>query len=373
MFESDSGVDLLLENKKEFVNQILTWWAKDYIDLPWRRSKDAYGIWVAEVMLQQTQIATVIPYYEKWMSRFPTIGDLAEGSLDEVLKLWQGLGYYSRARNLHAAARLILDQYDGKLPDDVPNLMKLPGIGRYTAGALASIAYGRSEPVLDGNVIRVFSRVTDLKEDVTNSSTRNELWRLAAELIPGEKPGDFNQALMELGQRICLPANPNCGECPIANLCLARVRGTQYERPVRPPRKRIPHYDVVAGIIWRTQPALNGEFLITRRPTSGMLGGLWEFPGGKVEHAENHEAALQREIAEELAIDIQVGRNLCVVKHAYTHFRITLYAYNARYVSGIPQHIGVDDHAWVSLLDLDRFAFAATDVRIINALRNEFS
>ena len=373
MNDNHLDIDYLLGKQEAFIKQLQNWWVNDYIDLPWRRNKDPYGIWVAEVMLQQTQIATVIPYYEKWMSRFPTVADLAQASLDEVLKMWQGLGYYSRARNLHTAGNIILNQYAGKLPEEVSELMKLPGIGRYTAGAIASIAFGRPEPVLDGNVIRVISRLIDLHQDVTHNSTRNELWRLASILVPEEKPGDFNQALMELGQRICLPANPNCRKCPVSNFCLAYKRGTQYERPVRPPRKRIPHFDVVAGVIWLTQPSPEGKFLIARRPFDSMLGGLWEFPGGKVEDSEKNVDALRREIAEELAIDIQVGKYICEVKHAYTHFRITLHAYNAKYMSGIPQHIGVADHAWISLTDIERYPFAVTDLRIIQALQHELT
>jgi A/G-specific adenine glycosylase len=373
LIDSHLGMDLLLTNQKEFVEKLQNWWVNNYTKLPWRLNKDPYRIWVAEVMLQQTQIATVIPYYEKWMSHFPTVEALAQASLDEVLKLWQGLGYYSRVRNLHTAGKIVFDQYGGKLPGEVSELMKLPGIGRYTAGAIASIAFDQPEPVLDGNVIRVISRLTDLDQDITRSSTRKELWRLTSILVPEERPGDFNQALMELGQRICLPAKPNCSECPVYNFCLARERGTQYERPVRPPRKRIPHYDVVAGIIWRTQRSHGGKFLITRRPIKGMLGGLWEFPGGKVEDSEDKSDALQREIAEELAIEIDVGQQLCKVKHAYTHFRITLHAYHAKYISGTPQHIGVADHAWVSISDLERYAFAATDLRIIHALKNELT
>lgn len=373
MDKNKSGSDMLLSNKRAFVEQLLAWWEIENKDLPWRRSKDPYAIWISEVMLQQTQIKTVIPYYERWMSRFPTIKDLALASLDEVLKLWQGLGYYSRARNLHSAARIVWDKYDGRFPEEVADLLNLPGIGRYTAGAIASIAFDHSEPVLDGNVIRVISRLADLEEDVTSSKTRNKLWLLTTHLVPDQKPGDYNQALMELGQQVCSPSTPKCDICPVRDFCLARKRGTQYERPVRPPKKRIPHYDVVAAIIWRSKVSDTGKFLITRRPLNRMLGGLWEFPGGKVEVSENYETALQREIIEELGIDIQVDRHLCEVKHAYTHFRITLHAFHASYISGTPHNIGVADHAWVSLADLDHYAFAATDLRIITELKKEFS
>lgn len=348
---------------------LLQWWDFDHSDLPWRRNKDAYAVWIAEVMLQQTQIATVIPYYERWMERLPTVNALAEASIDDVLKLWEGLGYYSRARNLHAAAVIIMEELAGRMPAEVEDLLRLPGIGRYTAGAISSIAFDRPAPVLDGNIVRVLSRLTDLGEDVTLSMTRRRLWKLASDLVPTERPGEFNQALMELGQRLCTPSAPRCGNCPLSTLCLSKERGTQYERPVRPPRKRTPHYNVVAGVIYDGDEPAGERFLIARRPFDKMLGGLWEFPGGKTEGSESYEAALKREIEEELAIEIQVGGPLCTIAHAYTHFRITLHVFLAKHTAGTPRDIEVAEHAWVSLGDVDRFAFAATDRQIIAALQ----
>jgi A/G-specific adenine glycosylase len=353
--------------------RLLAWWDSGHTDLPWRRESDPYAIWIAEVMLQQTQIATVIPYFERWMARFPTVEQLAQASLDDVLKQWQGLGYYSRARNLHAAAKQIVQDYQGQLPQTVEELLSLPGIGRYTAGAIASIAYDTAVPVVDGNVVRVLSRLFDIEADVTLPATQRQLWATAGGLVPAARAGDYNQALMELGQLVCTPAAPRCARCPLASQCLARRRGTQEERPVRPPRKRTPHYDVVAGVIWQTTPSATSHFLITKRPLQGMLGGLWEFPGGKVESGETHAQALQREIREELAIEIQVNEPLCTVQHAYTHFRISLHAYCARHQTGQPQHIGVADHAWVTLGDLEQYPFAVTDLKIIEKLKQALS
>lgn len=352
--------------KEQLVPRLLAWWDEGHADLPWRQTSDPYTIWVAEVMLQQTQIATVIPYYHRWLERFPTVQALATASLDEVLKLWEGLGYYSRARHLHAAAQTVVAEYGGQLPRTVEELKRLKGIGPYTAGAIASIAFEQAVPVLDGNVIRVLSRLVDLEADVTETETKKQLWALAGSLMPATRPGAFNQALMELGQRICVPAPPACHRCPVADLCLARKRGTQLERPVRPPRKRTPHYDVAAGVIWRA----DGRFLIARRPLDGLLGGLWEFPGGKRDAGETLPETLAREIQEELALEIAVGRRLATIKHAYTHFRITLHAFHARHLQGVPQHLGVADHAWVTLADLGQYAFAVTDQQIIKALRN---
>ncbi len=359
----------------DITHPLLVWWDHDHADLPWRATRDPYAIWVAEIMLQQTQIATVIPYYERWLERFPTVQDLAAATVDEVLKLWEGLGYYSRARNLHAAAQAVVNELDGQIPTTVAGLMRLKGIGRYTAGAIASIAFGEPAPILDGNVIRVLSRLTDLPDDVTTTAVKKQLWQLAETLVPTERPGDFNQALMELGQQICLPANPRCLLCPLSPFCLARERGTQLERPCRPPRKNIPHYDVVAGVIFRdpifskNRISNNQRFLIAQRPLTGLLGGLWEFPGGKQEPGETLPQALQREIQEELAIEITVGDHLTSIKHAYTHFRITLHAFHAIHTGGVPQHLGVADHAWVTLTDLDNYAFAVTDQKIIAALK----
>src|SRR5690554_4542816 len=209
-----------------FVTRLLQWWDEGHADLPWRRSREPYAIWVAEIMLQQTQITTVIPYYLRWMERFPTVHELAAAELDEVLKMWEGLGYYSRARNLHAAAQAVVEEYGGKLPQTAKELQKLRGIGPYTAGAVASIAFEQPVPILDGNVIRVLSRLYDIADDVTETQTKRYLWQLAEGLVPQERPGDFNQALMELGQRICVPATPRCHRCPVARHCLARERGT---------------------------------------------------------------------------------------------------------------------------------------------------
>ena len=349
---------------------LLAWWDAGHADLPWRRTLDPYAIWVAEIMLQQTQITAVIPYYERWLARFPTVEALAAAPLEDVLKLWEGLGYYSRARNLHAAARVVVEEHGGQLPRTVDQLTRLPGIGRYTAGAITSIAFDTPAPVLDGNVVRVLSRLFDLDEDVTRPAARRRLWQLAEDVLPVSRTGDFNQALMELGQQICLPQNPRCLICPLSAVCLARQRGTQPERPVRPPRRHTPHFDVVAAVIWRDgAPSATGRFLIARRPLDGLLGGLWEFPGGKVEADETPAAALRREIREELALEIEPGGPLTPVAHAYTHFRITLLPFHATLLSGEPQHLGVIDHAWVTLDEVDQYAFAVTDRKIIAQLR----
>ncbi len=353
----------------DFAPQLLDWFARHRLDLPWRREPDAYHVWLAEIMLQQTQIDTVIPYYLRFVQHYPTIDALAAASLEDVLKLWEGLGYYRRARSLHQTARRILEEHDGAFPDTVEALLKLPGIGPYTAGAMASIAFGRSAAVLDGNVIRVFTRLLDMNEDISQSSTRKKLWGIAADWVPPQGAGDYNQALMELGQRVCRPLNPNCAQCPIQAHCHAFANGTQAERPLKKKRAAIPHYDVTAGLI-RDRA---GRLLIAQRPLDGLLGGLWEFPGGKLEAGESLTECLARELREELAIQVEVGELFQVVKHAFTHFRITLHAFDCAYRGAVPPHsepqaIQVRDWAWVRPAELASYSFGKADRQIIEAL-----
>jgi A/G-specific adenine glycosylase len=347
-----------------FQPALLNWYDHHAAALPWRADRDPYRVWLSEIMLQQTQVETVKPYFERFLSAFPTVADLANAPLDNVLKLWEGLGYYSRARNLHKAAQAVAHDLNGQFPQTVDDLLELPGIGRYTAGAIASIAFNQRAPVLDGNVIRVFARLTDLDEDVSQEATKAKLWKLAEEWLPETRAGDYNQALMELGRVICKPRNPVCPACPVRDYCLAYQRGTQGERPVKAKKAPTPHYNVAAGIIWNDA----GELLIAQRPLDGLLGGLWEFPGGKQEPGETLPECLARELREELTIEVEVGELFTVVQHGFTHFRITLHAFTCRYVGGEPQKIGVHDWAWVSQNDLERYSFGKADRQIIKAL-----
>ena len=346
-----------------FADYLLTWYEKTAADLPWRQSHDPYRVWLSEIMLQQTQVETVKPYYARFLEAYPTVGDLAAAPLDDVLKHWEGLGYYSRARNLHRAAQAVSDQ-GGEFPHTLEALMVLPGIGRYTAGALASIAFGVRAPVLDGNVIRVYARLLDLPDDVTQTSTQARLWDQAEAWLPDERAGDYNQALMDLGRLVCKPKNPLCAQCPIRAHCLAFQHSTQDARPVKKAKAPTPHYDVTAGMIWNE----DGELLIAQRPLEGLLGGLWEFPGGKQEEGETLPACLRRELREELAIEVEVGELFARVEHAFTHFKITLYAFTCRYVSGEPQTIGVRAWAWVMPDDLTKYSFGKADRQVIDAL-----
>ncbi len=341
--------------------RLLDWYEREADDLPWRRSRDPYAIWLAEIMLQQTQVNTVIPYYQRFLQRFPTVAALAAAELDEVLKLWEGLGYYSRARNLQRAARQMMQAHDGCLPRSAAALQRLPGIGRYTAGAIASIAFNEATPVLDGNVMRVFTRLTDLDEDITKSATQRRLWALAQGWLHPKRPGDWNQALMELGRRICRPRQPDCPRCPLQASCLARARGRQHELPRRRPRPQRPHYVDVVALLRNAQ----GELLIQRRPQEGLLGGLWTFPGGRATAADaSLEAALQRCLRETLALEVKPGAALAPVQHGFTHFQLTLYAWECALVRG-PEATQSPEIAWVSPEDLTRYSFGGAERALI--------
>ncbi len=345
-------------------NALLRWYRRAARDLPWRRTRDPYAIWVAEVMLQQTRVETVRRYYQPFLRRFPDVAALAGAELDEVLKAWEGMGYYSRARNLHRAAKQILVGFGGKLPPAAEELRCLPGVGDYTAGAVASIAFGADEPVLDGNVTRVLCRLFCIRRLPAQPGTRRELWSLARRLIPPGQAGQLNQAMMDLGATVCLPKGPRCPACPVRRTCLAFARGQQDQLPRRAKRQPLPHRHIVAGVVWK-----RGRILIDRRRAKGLLGGLWEFPGGKVRPGEPLPAALRREVREELGLRIRVLRSLIDVEHAYTHFRITLHVFECSYLSGQPKAIGCEAFRWVAMADLDRYAFPAANHKVIACLR----
>jgi len=352
-----------IQFKRKFQRKLLQWFRFSQRELQWRKTRDPYQIWISEIMLQQTQVITVGSYYERFIRRFPNVHDLANAPVGDVMKMWEGLGYYSRARHLHLAAKMIVKQYYGILPDSLEQLISLPGIGRYTAGAILSIAFGKRMPVLDGNVMRVFTRLFHITENIQKSDTQKHLWALAETMLPGKNIRDYNQGLMELGGMICKPKHPLCDACPVAEMCRAKELGIQEQLPVKSVRKPIPHYDVVAGIIRK-----NGRFLITLRPPRGLLGGLWEFPGGKVENGETFEQSLKREIAEELGIKIKIDSLFTSVKHAYTHFKITLHVFQCRYRSGEIRMNGCDDYRWIGPSRLNEFAFPGADRKVIEQL-----
>lgn len=351
------------ELKQNFQQNLLTWFQDQKRDLPWRRTQDPYQIWVSEVMLQQTQVDQVLPYFYRFIEAFPTVEALARASLSKVLKVWEGMGYYARARNLHKAAQRIVEDYGGKIPDTFKELSQLPGIGPYTVRAILSIAYHQDYPVLDGNVIRVLCRVFHIDKDPRSGGVKRELLQLAGELLPPGKAGIFNQALMELGALVCRPQGPICLLCPLRSLCQARASGDPTALPVKAPKKTLPHYHICVGIIWKDR-----QVLIALRPLEGLLGGLWEFPGGKLQEGESLEACVVREVREELGIEVKVDKPFMVVRHAYTHFRITLHSFHCTYLSGDPKPLGCIDWKWVSPDDLPRYAFPKANKKILEKL-----
>ena len=314
-------------------------------------------------MLQQTQVKTVIPYYHRWLTQFPTITALAAADLQQVLKVWQGLGYYARARNLHKAAQVIVQNHNGCFPKQFDAAIALPGIGRTTAGGILSAAFNQPLAILDGNVKRVLARLVALRKPPAKAIPA--LWQLSETLLDRQHPKAFNQALMDLGATVCTPRMPSCENCPWQGHCQAYNLAIQSELPMREQKSPLPHKFIGVAAIWNDQ----NQILIDRRPAKGLLGGLWEFPGGKIEPGETVEACIQREIREELGIEIAVGEPLITVEHAYTHFRVTLHVHHCRHLSGEPQPIECDEVRWVSLEELDQFPFPTANVKIIEALQ----
>jgi A/G-specific adenine glycosylase len=344
--------------------KIIAWFQKNQRDLPWRGRRTPYSTWVSEIMLQQTQVQQVAPYYLRFINRFPNIRLLAP--VMEVLKVWEGMGYYSRARNLHKTAQIIVSQFGGKIPTDFQELLKLPGIGRSTAGAILSLVYDQPLPILDGNIRRVLIRYFGISQNPGKTATINKLWSLSQNSIPLKNAGLFNEALMELGALICTPKNPDCAYCPLKKGCLGFLSGRQTSLPLKEPKKPIPHFDVTAAVIRK-----NKKILITQRPENGLLGGLWEFPGGKKEPGESLEQCLEREIQEELSIKIKVGECFIQIRHAYSHFRITLHCFFCQKLKGRITPIGVKDFRWIYHEELDRFPFPRADQKVIEYLKNQ--
>jgi len=351
----------------EIARRLLEWYGQNARRLPWRESRDPYAVWVAEIMLQQTRVETVIPYYQRWMERFPELRALAAASEQEVLAAWEGLGYYGRARNLRRAAQVVVQKHDGRLPEDVDELERLPGIGRYTAAAISSIAFGRDEATLDGNIRRVLARLFDVDKPARSRDGERQLWSLARGMLPVGQAGAFNQALMDLGATLCTPHAPDCAACPLHNFCLAYARGVQEQRPVLPSRRKTPHHTVTAAIL--TRSGGEGErVLIARRPADGLLGGLWEFPGGKQQDGEDLPGCLRRELCEELGVEVEVGEPLGVFRHAYTHFRVTLHAFRCRLVRGEPSPYEASELRWALPGELNGYPMGKLDRQIARRL-----
>ena len=355
-----------MEDCADLARDLIPWFQRHGRDLPWRHRRTPYRVWLAEVMLQQTRVETAIPYYARFLERFPTVEALALAPLEEVLKIWEGLGYYARARHLHAAARQVVGEYDGRLPNTFEALIGLPGLGPYTAGAVASIAFDVPVIALDGNARRVLSRLFAVAGDPRRAATRKRLEALAEDCLPVESPGLFNEALIELGATICHPRNPECDHCPLVGACQAHAQGLEEAFPQRAPRRPVPHYHVTAGVVMR-----NGVVLVTQRERDDFLGGLWEFPGGKQEDGEDLTQCLVRELEEEVGIEVAVREPLLRFDHAYTHFHITLHTFRCELVRGVPQCLECADVRWVEPAELADLPMSVADRRIADWIQNE--
>jgi A/G-specific adenine glycosylase len=321
---------------------LLRWYRRHRRDLPWRRTRDPWAIWVSEAMLQQTRVETVVPYYERFLRRFPDVGTLASADVEDVLGLWAGLGYYSRARNLHGAARQVMGRFRGRIPETAEALRTLPGVGRYTAGALASIAFDRPEPVVDGNVARVLARLHGIREDLARPAVQARLWEEAERLARGPHPGDLNQALMELGARVCTPKTPDCAACPVAFACRARRAGETAAIP-RPRRRPAPRrVRAVAALVAR-----GGRVLAVRRAASGLFGGLWDLPGGEIAPRAAPGRALPAVLAERTGLALEGVDALGVVTHLLTHRSVETHVFRARAAPGRVRLSGYVAHRWV--------------------------
>jgi A/G-specific adenine glycosylase len=322
---------------------LLAWYRAEKRDLPWRRSRDPYAIWISETMLQQTRVEAVIPYYERFLARFPDVGALATADLDDVLSAWAGLGYYTRARNLKRAAEDVVKRFAGRLPDGVDALRELPGVGRYTAGAIASIAFDHPAPIVDGNVARVFARLVGLRDPIEGSAVKARLWEEAERLAAGPAPGDLNQALMELGARICIPRTPRCNLCPVSRYCDAHAAGDAESLPVRAPKRAPKPVHAVAALVLR-----RGKVLAVQRPAKGLLGGLWELPGGEIGARERGPAVLARVLRERTGLEIGAVALAGRFDWAFTHRALRTTVYRCEAVAGRVRLDGWDRHRWVT-------------------------
>jgi A/G-specific adenine glycosylase len=354
-------------NERETVNfrkALIGWYEAHRRDLPWRKTDDPYRIWVSEVMLQQTQVATVVPYYHRFLEHFEDLESLAGADSQAVLKVWEGLGYYARARNLHRAAGIVLKEHHGVIPNRWAEFRRLPGVGDYIAAAVLSLAFAKPYPVVDGNVKRVLARLLVMKHPVNKSSSDKIFREIAGTLLVQKKPGTFNQAIMELGAVVCKPRQPMCAQCPVQQICRAYRSGQVLNYPAKLKRPPIPQYRIAVGVVFK-----NGRVLITRRKPSGLLGGLWEFPGGKIQPGEGPAAACIREIKEEVNLAIAVDSHLSRVKHAYTHFKIVMDVFCCSYVAGRVALNGPVEHRWINLKKLDDFPFPKANHKFFPELK----
>jgi len=349
-------------NKFHFSKSLLHWYDSNKRDLPWRKTNDLYKIWLSEVMLQQTRVDTVVPYYLQWVEKYKSTRSVAKADDQKLLKLWEGLGYYSRCRNFHKACIIIANDYDGEIPSDYLKFRALPGVGDYIAAAVFSIGLKQTYPAIDGNVKRVMARVLRIK-NITKRNKKRIRNTLIKWMDP-ERPGDINQALMDLANRICRVDHAHCSICPIDEICMAEKMSIPESYPAKVKKKVIPHKEIVAGIIWQGE-----KFLITKRSENALLGGLWELPGGEIESNETPIGALRRQIKEECDIDINIGKKVGYVKHAYSHFKITQTLFQCQTQESVKSMN--KEYRWITPIEVNNYPFPKSNHKLFNILNSD--
>ncbi|MCF8057457.1 MAG: A/G-specific adenine glycosylase [Desulfocapsa sp.] len=345
---------------------LLCWFSEQQRDLPWRHTYEPYQVWISEIMLQQTQMDRVTVFFRRWMDAFPDLATLANSSEQSVLKSWEGLGYYSRARNILKCAKVLLKEHQGKIPASRKQLLALPGIGPYTAGAIASIAYNRDVPVVDANIERIFARLLNIDLIPGTPEAKKLFWKKAGELLPRGEARNFNQALMELGALVCRPKNPNCPICPVAEHCLALKYDIIQERPTAKKSKTVIPIDMATGILHH-----NGLLFIQQRLADDVWGSLWEFPGGRIKKNEQPEQTVIREFLEETELRVEVESKITTTIHHYTRYKVTLHCYLVKLAQSgnAPVLHAAQDFSWLPFEDLRNFAFPAGHRKLINFIK----
>ncbi|MFN1834444.1 A/G-specific adenine glycosylase [Balneola sp. MJW-20] len=349
-----------------FKDELLNWYDQHKRSMPWRDAGDPYKTWVSEIMLQQTRVEQATPYFLNFISQFPTVDELAAAEQQDVLKAWEGLGYYSRARNLHYAAKQVSEEMNGNIPGTYKELLGLKGIGPYTAAAISSISFDETRAAVDGNVIRVICRLYGIEDDVRSTKTRNQVQELADQLIHKKRPGDHNQAMMELGSQICTPTSPDCEHCPVHTHCVAHKMARTDSIPYKSKAGKKPHKHIGVGIIHNE----DGRVLIALRPEDVMLGGLWEFPGGKQEKEEEITETVIRELKEELGVEVKIIRPFMDLKHTYSHFSITLHSFICIIDEGTPKPRSSQEIKWVKINELEQYPFPKANKSLTEKLIN---
>ncbi|WP_251552008.1 A/G-specific adenine glycosylase [Neobacillus muris] len=338
-------------NINAFQQDLLTWFEREQRDLPWRKDKDPYKVWVSEIMLQQTRVDSVIPYFNRFIDWFPTIEDLAEADEDKVLKAWEGLGYYSRVRNLQSAVKEVKEKYNGEVPKSPEEISGLKGVGPYTAGAILSIAYGLPEPAVDGNVMRVLSRILLIWDDIAKPASRKVFEKAVRELISHEDPSAFNQALMELGALICTPTSPSCLLCPVREHCHAFEEGVQEQLPVKTKKTKTRHVQLASAILMDEK----GRFLIHKRPESGLLANLWEFPNIELQHPLQFEReAVKQQFSQSLHLEVHLEKIIGQIEHVFSHLIWNIEVYAGKISASVPEN---EDWKLVTTEQIQEFAF----------------